>query len=125
MSDGLAKGTLLLDATAENSPKVWTVVSPRKVVAAVDGIVMEASLTMTPTATNLPEGWHLIDNRQLARHLANTYKDRVLVSSQCGHRQEAPTMIEIEGSPQILVRKCATCGTELFWQQNEWRLISK
>lgn len=64
----LERGMLLLDPGTDHiSPKVWTVVSAKKLVMFGNSIAQEATLT----ASGLPEGWQVVHNAALARHLVH------------------------------------------------------
>ena len=43
--------------------------------------------------------------------------------SECGHAQPGPTDEEIDGCPEIVVRRCAVCERELWWNVNQWRAL--
>lgn len=60
-------GTLLLDPTGSGSPILWSVKNSTKLICVRDGAIMEATLTKP----GLPKGWKIIENRAIARELAN------------------------------------------------------
>lgn len=47
----------------------------------------------------------------------------VTVESECGHPQAPPTVEEIAGCPEIIVRRCPECARELYWWIDRWRLV--
>lgn len=69
-------GTLLLDPGGPNMrPKVWTVVGAKTLLHFSEAVVQRATLTKA----GLPEGWQVVENLSLARHLnALAGHDRVL-----------------------------------------------
>lgn len=49
--------------------------------------------------------------------------DRSPRPSGCGHLQAPPRLREIQGCPEIIVRRCTTCGRDLWWTVDRWRLL--
>lgn len=45
------------------------------------------------------------------------------VESDCGHVQAQPTEKEIAGCLEVIVRCCAECGAELWWNVIRWRRL--
>lgn len=58
-----------------------------------------------------------------SRFVAQRGPLREPVASECGHSQALPTATEIVGGPEIVVRACAACGVELWWNAGEWRRL--
>jgi hypothetical protein len=40
----------------------------------------------------------------------------------CCAAQPPPTILEVEGCPEIIVRRCE-CGRELWWSVGEWKAL--
>jgi hypothetical protein len=43
--------------------------------------------------------------------------------SQCDHPQPPPTQQEIDGCPEVIVRRCPACGSELWWNIDRWKKL--